>query len=112
MVWYVWKCRSKLVFDGIDKVLQLSSRVCSVTDAYWIAQEKLVSIIIQADQRPKLLNYWSMPLMSWVKKNVDGCFKGNSGPAEGGGLLRKSDGSLIRWFMLCFGVCKALAVEL
>lgn len=48
---------------------------------------------------------WIKPPDGQLKLNTDGCSKGNSGPAGGGGCLRVHNGNLIMVYYSFFGSC-------
>ncbi|KAM3288258.1 hypothetical protein P3S67_021688 [Capsicum chacoense] len=61
--------------------------------------------------------FWHKPDHGWVKLNVDGCSKGNPGPAVGGGIIRDHAGVMISTFVEFYGECsnnlaEAKAIEL
>ncbi|PHT36728.1 hypothetical protein CQW23_24428 [Capsicum baccatum] len=49
--------------------------------------------------------FWHKPDHGWVKLNVDGCSKGNPGPAVGGGIIRDHAGVMISTFVEFYGEC-------
>ena len=55
---------------------------------------------------------WHRPAAGWVKLNFDGSFKGRTGRAGGGGVLRGADGSFIAAFAAPLETSSALMAEI
>lgn len=113
MLWYTWKCRNKLVFDGTDETLHLTRIVCSTTNYFWHSREVLRSGLYAANPvSPSGSSEWIAPPMDWFKLNIDAISKGNLGMARGGGLIQDDKGDFRGGFTFLCGFCGALTAEL
>ena len=55
---------------------------------------------------------WERPLRGWYKLNTDGSSLGNSGAAEGGGLIRDASSAWIRAFFRNIGSTTSFLAKL
>ena len=55
------------------------------------------------NQIPQSPDRWSPPPSSFIKLNFEGAFKGNLGPAGGGGVFRNSQGEILHIYTINLG---------
>lgn len=114
MIWQTWKVRNRFAFDSIDDHFRLSSRVCSISQAFWSTSESLMKVLgpISPLQQQDNLVSWRPHSGEWITVNTDAVSKGNPGLAGGAGLARDSTGKLIGGLTFKCGRCEALTAEL
>lgn len=113
--WKIWKYRCTYKYEGIRRSsnsvihqitysmqLLLSSKFPSLNffSSFPNICHLVDSIQPQLDITPVR---WNKPDFGEFKLNVDGCFKGNSGNAGGGGILRDHLGHMIMAFTVYLG---------
>ncbi|XP_075659165.1 uncharacterized protein LOC142629055 [Castanea sativa] len=107
-VWSLWKNRNSTVFDNSVPNLTLE-RVClSQAKEYHFC----VSKVKQVTPKIAIPIKWTKPFPGWHKLNTDGASLGNPGKADGGGLIRDSEGRCIRGYSRSIGHTTSVMAKL
>ena len=112
-VWWIWKWRNARVFKherySIDfKINWIKSQASEILQA----TRSKVNVIDGACEYITKSVGWSPPPNEQITLNTDGCCKGNSELARCGGLLRNTNGDLIKRYSYNIGSCNVLAAEM
>ncbi|OIT27277.1 putative ribonuclease h protein, partial [Nicotiana attenuata] len=121
--WQIWKNRCSARFDEkrmshhfiIQQVIKMTNMLIQTRfpelqlQHLWQDTYNRIEKLSPAIQCQ--IVYWQKPPVGWVKLNVDGCSKGNPGPAGGGGLIRDHHGVLIGAFAEFYGDCSCNIAE-
>ncbi|KAI9195370.1 hypothetical protein LWI28_014229 [Acer negundo] len=99
-----WKERVQLWFNRVEVRHWNSSDDC-------ILRNMEMQILLKKQKKIHVLR-WLKPSLGTLKLNLDGSSLGNSGPADGGGILRDSAGNFIFGFSKFFGSCSNNEAEL
>ncbi|XP_058092498.1 uncharacterized protein LOC131238937 [Magnolia sinica] len=105
VIWEIWKARNAAVFDDVPGYKLGSGRSDSTTAG------AVLSSAIRKRGRASLIR-WERPSTGWVKINVDGSARGNSGRLGGGGICRGEMGNFLFAFSGGYGVGTNTIAEL
>ncbi|KAL4386745.1 hypothetical protein GQ457_09G012620 [Hibiscus cannabinus] len=113
LVWYFWKARNALVFNGAVEVnrsiLELSRQLRDVAVRALVLQQSNQVVSTPLMRSPV---EWTPPEQGWVKLNTDGAPHAISGMASCGGVFRDHMGEWILGFSKFIGVCSVVDAEL
>ena len=109
-VWWLWRWRNIRCFERTDFEPR---RPCEfiLERSKEIVKAMYPSRIALLPRVEKLIK-WIAPLDGWIKLNVDGASRPNSGKAGGGGVLRNQTSHWISGFIANFGICSSVKAEL
>ena len=127
VVWFIWRNRNMMVFDGIVITTEVASRDLSffITEAgssslgamnntnldLNILREFKISGVCR--RGPKLVVVrWLTPLFGWMKCNTDGSSDGTPGTSTSAGIFHSSYGFVHACFVRKVGVLFAFEAEL
>lgn len=113
MLWFSWKCRNDLIFNGRNTISSLSTAVISQVDLFHSSMAMSTSMINhQIGNKSSLILKWQLPPPGTWKLNFDGASKDNPRLSGGGGLIRDEVGNLIRAFVFKCGISIALIAKI
>ena len=106
--WWIWKSRNAEVLSGDPKRSFVVIRYIQLDVSTWMVDKNVTDCIVSVARLVK----WVWPSQGFIKLNVDGSFRGNSGSARFGGLARGDDGRWIFGFYGSIGLAGNLLPEL
>lgn len=106
-IWEIWKHRNKVIFENTPPNLHLHSTCTRLATEYFYCAGK-TQTLKHYTTTPVC---WSKLMEGWYKLNLDWASLGNPGKAGGGGLIRDSQGSLVKGNMRNIGVATNVKAE-
>ena len=107
VIWNLWKHRNGMVFNNNILNENLHGVSKSQVLEYYYCLGKIRS------QKSKVVCNisWKKPPTGWCKLNTDGASFGNPGKAEGGGIIRDSEGRWMRGFARSIGFTTSITAK-
>ena len=104
----LWKGRNQLIFNNKNQNPNLANEIVDrASECHFYANNSL------ANKRMVLKRInWEKPGYGWLTLNTDGLVVGNFGVAEGGGLIRDTNGEWVTDFARRIGKTSSFLAEL